>query len=158
VDRIKRDGFDEAEFMIAPNVGEALRPLIKTASGGELSRIMLALKTILAKSASVETVIFDEVDAGIGGRTAEVVGEKLASLSQYHQILCITHLPQIAAKGSAHYRVMKRVSGGRTTTLISELDSAERVEELARLLGGKKVTQKVKAHARELLADSHKGL
>ena len=151
VDRIKRDGFDEVEFMISPNVGESLRPLSKTASGGELSRIMLALKTILAKKASVETVVFDEVDAGIGGRTAEVVGEKLASLAQYHQILCITHLPQIASKGSTHFKVMKRVAGGRTTTIIAELDQEERVEELARLLGGKKISSKALDHARELV-------
>jgi DNA repair protein RecN (Recombination protein N) len=151
VDRIRRDGFDEVEFMISPNVGESLRPLSKTASGGELSRIMLALKTILAKKASVETVVFDEVDAGIGGRTAEVVGEKLTSLAQYHQILCITHLPQIASKGTTHFRVMKRVAGGRTTTIIAELDKEERVEELARLLGGKKISPKVRDHARELV-------
>lgn len=151
VDRIKRDGFDEVEFMISPNVGESLRPLSRTASGGELSRIMLALKTILAKKASVETVVFDEVDAGIGGRTAEVVGEKLASLAQYHQILCITHLPQIASKGSTHHKVMKRVAGGRTTTIIAELDKEERVEELARLLGGKKISSKALDHARELV-------
>jgi DNA repair protein RecN (Recombination protein N) len=151
VDRIKRDGFDDVEFMISPNVGESLRPLSKTASGGELSRIMLALKTILAKKASVETVVFDEVDAGIGGRTAEVVGEKLASLARYHQILCITHLPQIASKGSTHYKVMKRVAGGRTTTIIAELDQEERVEELARLLGGKKISSKALDHARELV-------
>jgi DNA repair protein RecN (Recombination protein N) len=151
VDRIKRDGLDEVEFMISPNVGESLRPLSKTASGGELSRIMLALKTILAKKASLETVVFDEVDAGIGGRTAEVVGEKLASLAQYHQILCITHLPQIASKGSTHFRVMKRVAGGRTTTVIAELDKKERVEELARLLGGKKISSKARDHARELV-------
>jgi DNA repair protein RecN (Recombination protein N) len=109
------------------------------------------LKTILAKKASVETVVFDEVDAGIGGRTAEVVGEKLASLAQYHQILCITHLPQIASKGSTHYKVMKRVAGGRTTTIIAELNREERVEELARLLGGKKISSKVLEHARELV-------
>ncbi len=103
------DGLDAVEFMISPNVGEDLRPLAKIASGGELSRIMLALKTILARSGLVETLVFDEIDSGIGGATAAVVGEKLRSLSSYHQILGITHLPQIASCGETHFLVEKKV-------------------------------------------------
>jgi len=148
---IKADGYDKAEFMLSPNVGEELRPLSRIASGGELSRIMLAMKTILARTASVETLIFDEVDSGIGGGTAEVVGEKLQSLADYHQILCITHLPQIASKGYTHFLVKKRIKDKRTQTIISELDSEERIEEIARLLGGKVVTQQAIAHAREMM-------
>jgi len=149
---IRADGLDHPEFMIAPNVGEELRPLSKIASGGELSRIMLAIKTILARTTSVETVIFDEVDSGISGATAEVVGEKVLSLSEYHQILCITHLPQIASQGQTHFLVRKDVSGGRTHTSISELDDNARVQEIARLLGGKKISASAVAHARGLLS------
>ena len=149
---IRPDGYDRAEFMLSPNVGEELRPLSRIASGGELSRIMLALKTILASKASVETIIFDEVDSGIGGATAEVVGEKLQSLADYHQILCITHLPQIASKGKAHFHVTKRVRENRTQTIIKQLDQEGRVKEIARLLGGKVVSEQAIAHAREMLS------
>jgi DNA repair protein RecN (Recombination protein N) len=149
--KLKAEGLDRVEFMLSPNVGEDLKPLSKIASGGELSRIMLAMKTILARSSSVETIVFDEVDSGIGGATAEVVGDKLRSLAGYHQILCITHLPQIASKGMTHFMVEKQVLEGRTRTVISELGFEERVKEIARLLGGKKVSQKAVAHARELL-------
>jgi DNA repair protein RecN (Recombination protein N) len=148
---LKPDGLDEVEFMLSPNVGEDLRPLAKIASGGELSRIMLATKTILAKTGSVETIIFDEVDAGIAGATADVVGEKLQALAEYHQIICITHLPQIASKQAAHFLVTKEVKGKRTQTRVSELDQAKRVREIARLLGGKTVSQKAIARAREML-------
>ena len=140
--------------MISPNIGEELRPLSKIASGGELSRIMLALKTILARNASVETIIFDEVDSGIGGATAEVVGEKLHSLAQYHQILCITHLPQIASKGNTHYLVKKQVIDRRTQTVISKLNAEERLMEIARLLGGRTISKKTVAHAKEMLTAS----
>ena len=150
---IDADGYDNLEFMISPNVGEDLRPLIRIASGGELSRIMLALKTILAKRASVETVVFDEVDAGISGATAEVVGEKLQSLAEYHQILCITHLPQIASKGGAHFLVKKTVDKNRTQTVISQLDQDGRINEIARLLGGKVISEQAVAHAREVLGE-----
>jgi DNA repair protein RecN (Recombination protein N) len=144
-------GFDHVEFMMSPNVGEELRPLSKIASGGELSRIMLAVKTILARTASVETIIFDEVDSGISGATAEVVGEKLLSLAEYHQLLCITHLPQIATQGQVHFLVRKEVSGGRTHTTISALTAQERVREIARLLGGREITQRTVDHAKEML-------
>jgi len=148
---IKADGYDRVEFMLSPNIGEELKPLSRIASGGELSRIMLALKTILARTASVESIIFDEVDSGIGGATAEVVGDKLRSLAEYHQILCITHLPQIASKGDTHFLVTKKIMEKRTQTIISELDSEERVKEIARLLGGKVISKQAFAHAREML-------
>jgi DNA repair protein RecN (Recombination protein N) len=153
VDDVRLDGLDQVEFMISPNIGEDLRPLARIASGGELSRIMLALKTILARTGSVETVIFDEVDSGISGATAEVIGEKLSSLAAYHQILCITHLPQIASQGQNHFLVSKEVLNGRTQTNISGLDPEERVQEIARLLGGKEITERAVAHAREMLGD-----
>jgi DNA repair protein RecN (Recombination protein N) len=151
IDDIRDDGFDKVEFLISPNVGEELRPLSKVASGGELSRIMLALKTILARTASVETVIFDEVDSGISGATAEVIGEKLLSLAKFHQILCITHLPQIASQGQTHFLVRKDVANGRTTTKIEELSPESRVREIARLLGGREITDKALDHAKEML-------
>ena len=116
-----------------------------------MSRIMLALKTILAKTASVETIIFDEIDSGISGATAEVVGKKLLSLSEYHQILCITHLPQIASQGQTHFLVRKDVDQGRTMTEISELKEESRVREIARLLGGREITVKALDHAKEML-------
>jgi DNA repair protein RecN (Recombination protein N) len=153
VEEVKLDGLDQVEFMISPNIGEDLRPLARIASGGELSRIMLALKTILARTASVETVIFDEVDSGISGATAEVIGEKLSSLAAYHQILCITHLPQIASQGQNHFLVSKEVFNGRTQTIISGLEPEERVQEIARLLGGREITPRAVAHAREMLGD-----
>jgi DNA repair protein RecN (Recombination protein N) len=150
---INADGQDKVEFMLSPNVGEELRPLSRIASGGELSRIMLAMKTILARTASVETLVFDEVDSGIGGATAEVVGDKLQSLAAYHQILCITHLPQIASKGRTHFLVQKRVKDKRTQTIISELDARARVKEIARLLAGKVVSPEALAHAKEMMRD-----
>ena len=153
VEEVRLDGLEQVEFMISPNIGEDLRPLAKIASGGELSRIMLALKTILARTASVETVIFDEVDSGISGATAEVIGEKLSSLAAYHQILCITHLPQIASQGQNHFLVSKEVFNGRTQTIISGLEPEERVQEIARLLGGREITARAVAHAREMLGD-----
>lgn len=149
---LRSDGYDNLEFMLSPNVGEELKPLSRIASGGELSRIMLALKTILARTGSIETVVFDEVDSGIGGATAEVVGEKLRALARYHQVLCITHLPQIASKGNTHFLVRKEVVEGRTQTTIAKLkDEEERVREIARLLGGKVVSRRALAHAREML-------
>ena len=144
-------GLDRVEFIISPNVGEELRPLSKIASGGELSRIMLAVKTILARTESVETIIFDEVDSGISGATAEVVGKKLLSLAGFHQMLCITHLPQIASQGKTHFQVSKVVTAGRTLTVITELDYDSRVREIARLLAGREITPRALAHAREML-------
>jgi len=151
IEDMRADGFDRVELMISPNIGEEVKPLSKIASGGELSRIMLAIKTILAKTASVETIIFDEVDSGISGATAQVVGEKLLSLSEYHQMLCITHLPQIASRGQTHFLVRKGVTHGRTQTNISELAQEARVQEIARLLGGRRITPQAVANAREML-------
>ena len=145
-------GIDQAAFMIAPNVGEALKPLAAIASGGELSRVVLALKAILAQSDAVATVIFDEVDAGIGGAVADVVGKKLEALSKKHQLICITHLPQIARFGNYHYHIEKQVKNGRTTTAIRPMDPQERIQEIARMLGGEKITPTALEHARTLMA------
>ena len=145
-------GIDRVEFLMAPNVGEELKPLGKIASGGDLSRIMLSLKAILATQESVETLIFDEVDAGIGGRVAEVVGQSLLSLSRFHQVICITHLPQIAQFGEHHFKIVKGVEKGRTRTTIKPLDGEDRVREMARMLGGTKITKKTLDHAREMMA------
>jgi len=148
---ISETGIDRATFMIAPNVGEVLKPLSSIVSGGELSRVVLALKAILVKTESVETVVFDEVDAGIGGSVAEVVGKKLSSLACYHQVICITHLPQIAKFGDYHFRISKHVSRGRTITGIRPLDNKERVKEIARMLGGVEITRATLDHAHEML-------
>ena len=152
-DAFSESGADRVTFLISPNVGESLRPLAQIASGGELSRIVLALKTILAQTGSVETVIFDEVDAGIGGSTAEVVGRKLTSIAAYHQVICITHLPQIAKFGDHHFRISKHVSDGRTRTIIEPLDDDDRVQEIARMLGGVTMTQTTLEHALEMLGN-----
>jgi len=151
IECIRPDGLDRVEFMISPNPGEELRPLSKIASGGELSRIMLAIKTILSVAASVETIVFDEVDSGVSGATAEVVGEKISSLAAYHQIVCITHLPQIACQGETHFLVKKEIADGRTEATIAELSSEERVQEIARLLAGREITPQAVANAREML-------
>ncbi|NVM21004.1 MAG: DNA repair protein RecN [Desulfobacterales bacterium] len=149
---IEAMGIDRVEFLIAPNVGEDLRPLAQIASGGELSRIILALKAILATKESVETLVFDEVDAGIGGGVAEMVGDKLKSLAGFHQVVCITHLPQIARFGKHHFKIAKRVYRGRTSTTITPLYGEVRVKEMARMLAGVKITKKAMDHAREMIA------
>jgi DNA repair protein RecN (Recombination protein N) len=145
-------GLDSGEFFLSPNVGEELRPLARIVSGGELSRVMLALKTLAAGNADrSKTLIFDEVDAGIGGRVATVVGEKLASLGDRFQVLCITHLPQIAASGRTHFLIEKRIHGRRTVTSVTRLQGDERVAEIARMMGGTAAGEKAMASARELL-------
>lgn len=144
-------GMDDPEFYLSTNVGEEIKPLRGIASGGELSRIMLALKKVLARTGSVGTIVFDEVDSGIGGATAQIVGQKLKEVSCHHQVLCITHLPQIASYGDRHYRVVKRIAGERTNTAVSILSEAERIEEIARMLGGVELTEKARDHAREML-------
>jgi len=145
-------GIDTVEFYLTTNVGEELKPLNRIASGGELSRIMLAIKKVLARSGSVGTLIFDEVDSGIGGATAEDVGKKLKDVSKHHQVLCITHLPQIACFGDMHYRVMKMVDGERTVTSIDALSEGNRLDEITRMLGGADLTEKTREHAEEMLA------
>jgi DNA repair protein RecN (Recombination protein N) len=144
-------GAEEVEFLISPNIGEEPRPLSKIASGGELSRIMLAIKKILTKGAVDQTLIFDEVDSGIGGQTAEVVGLKLRDLARYHQILCVTHLPQIAAFGQTHYQVSKREDQGRTMTSVERLQGDMVVDEIARMLGGTGESPVSRTHAHEML-------
>lgn len=148
---IGETGMDRITFLIAPNVGEPLKPLAGIVSGGELSRIVLALKAILAKTEFVETIVFDEVDAGIGGSVAEVVGKKLAALAAHHQIICITHLAQIAKFGDHHFSIAKNISNGRTKTTIQFLNHKDRVREIARMLGGAKITGATLEHAREIL-------
>ena len=147
-------GQESVEFLIAPNVGEELKPMAEIASGGELSRIVLALKAILAHTDAVETVIFDEVDAGIGGTVAEVVGKKLAQLSRHHQVICITHLPQIARFGDHQMKITKQVKNNRTETAIQSLNPEERLQEIARMLAGENVTKKTLAHAAEMMANA----
>ena len=150
--RVDERGMDRAAFQMAPNVGEDLKPLAAIASGGELSRVVLALKAILAASEALETVIFDEVDAGIGGGVAEIVGQKLNGLAAHHQIICITHLPQIAARGSSHLHIAKEVRGGRTVTVVTRLEGEEREKEVARMIAGAGISEQVVASAREMLA------
>jgi len=149
-------GVDRVEFLLSPNVGEEVKPLAKIASGGELSRIMLAMKKILAKVGGRQVLIFDEVDSGIGGAMAEVVGRKLKELSRHHQVICVTHLPQIACFADQHHSVRKEVKSGRTLTLVDRLDKESIVDEIARMLGGVKVTEKTKAHAREMIETAKK--
>jgi DNA repair protein RecN (Recombination protein N) len=149
-------GVDRVEFLISPNVGEEVKPLAKIASGGELSRIMLAMKRILAKVGGRQVLIFDEVDSGIGGAMAEVVGKKLKELSRHHQVICVTHLPQIACFADQHHSVRKEVKSGRTMTLVDRLDKESIVDEIARMLGGVKVTEKTRAHAREMIENTKK--
>ena len=149
--KVGLDGMDIVEFMISPNPGEELRPLVKIASGGELSRIMLALKTILASADNVPTLVFDEIDTGIGGRTADAVAMKLAALSRAHQVICITHLPQIAAMANAHYLIEKEMVGERTRTSLKSIDGDLQVEELARMLGGRHVSETTRKQALEMI-------
>jgi DNA repair protein RecN (Recombination protein N) len=144
-------GGDELEFYLAANVGEEPKALNKVASGGELSRIVLALKNVLSPAGSVGTVVFDEVDSGIGGATAEIVGRKLKEVSANHQVICITHLPQIACYGENHLRVSKAVTHGRTTTAVDKLDDEQKIEEISRMLGGVDLTETTRDHAREML-------
>ncbi|MCI8576843.1 MAG: DNA repair protein RecN [Lachnospiraceae bacterium] len=143
-------GYDGAEFRISTNPGEPVRPLGMVASGGELSRIMLAIKTVLADSDDIPSLIFDEIDTGISGRTAQKVSEKLAIIAKNHQVICITHLPQIAAMADCHYEIAKSVEKGKTVTRIHALDEEQMVEELARLLGGARITDAVRENAREM--------
>lgn len=149
--RLEPDGIDFIEFLLSPNVGEELRSLTKIASGGEISRIMLAVKTVLAQTDEVSTMIFDEIDTGIGGRIAEVVGKKLKELSKAQQVICITHLPQIASLADCHYRVEKKIIGDRTVVEVHRLDAEERVREVARMLAGEKITEVTIAHAQEMI-------
>jgi DNA repair protein RecN (Recombination protein N) len=142
-------GLEHVEFLVAPNPGEGLKPLVKIASGGETSRLMLAIKNVLAQADRIPTLIFDEIDQGIGGRVGLVVGKKLWELARQHQVLCVTHLPQLAAFGEQHWRVVKAIKDGRTETQVESLHGEDRLVELAQMMG--EVSQGTRQSAQELL-------
>ena len=151
-EKIGPQGFEKVQFLLSPNPGEPVKPLVKIASGGELSRIVLALKAVLSKIQSLETLIFDEVDAGIGGATSQKVGLKLSQLARTSQVICITHLAQIAKFAQHHYQIKKQVTDGRTATTILPLsDESGRIDEIARMIGGSDISKATRAHAKELL-------
>jgi DNA repair protein RecN (Recombination protein N) len=150
------NGIDHVEFLIAPNKGEEIRPLARIASGGELSRIMLAIKSLCGNEEADRTLVFDEVDSGIGGRVAEAVGKRLRDIAQENQVLCVTHLPQIAAFARQHFSVCKEIVNGRTETIVKSLNEAERVQELSRMLGGETITAATRRYASEMLERSGK--
>lgn len=152
IESVKESGTEEVEFLISPNPGEDLRPLRKVASGGELSRVMLALKTIGEETDTFKTMIFDEIDSGIGGKTAEFVAQKLRQLSRTHQVICITHLPQIASFATHHYKIDKKIDKERTFTSVKKLSFEERVTEIARLLSGTRITETTLKNAREMIS------
>lgn len=156
--RLGKTGIDRVELLIAPNPGEDPRPLRRIASGGELSRALLAVKRVLAsKDAHAGLYVFDEVDAGVGGAVAEAIGRKIAEVARHHQVLCITHLPQIAAFADVHFHVEKREQKGRTVSVVRRLEAAERVEELARMMGGAKVTDATRKAAEEMVSAARAG-
>lgn len=144
-------GKERCELLVSANPGQPPRALRKVASGGELARISLAIEVATLGKDTVGTMVFDEVDTGIGGAVAEVVGQKLRSLGTQRQVLCVTHLPQVAAQGHAHLRVSKQSDGDTTRTQIEKLDAAGRRDELARMLGGVEITRETKAHAKQML-------
>lgn len=150
-DTLRPDGIDNVEFYIQTNPGEAAKPLAKIASGGELSRIMLALKTIFAETDGVTAIIFDEVDTGVSGRVAQAIANKISAIARHSQVLCISHLPQVAAMSDHEFLIQKNVAKGRTTTSVTKLDHAGRVQEIARMLAGEKVTKLSVEHAEEML-------
>lgn len=156
IDKFTMSGWDKIEFLISTNKGEDLKPLTKIVSGGEMSRIMLAFKSILAKYDNIPCLIFDEIDTGISGRTAQIVGEKIKMLSSNHQIICISHLPQIAALADTHFIIEKDILKDKTRTVVRRLNKSERIDELSRLLGGVDLTNTTKQHAEEMLEMSKK--
>jgi DNA repair protein RecN (Recombination protein N) len=149
--KLTERGMDQVEFYFSPNPGEPAKPLAKIASGGELSRLMLALKSLVLTPGVVSTLLFDEVDAGVGGRVAEIVGKKLKQVAAHHQVISVTHLPQIAALADAHFVVQKEVEKGRTFTSVERLSDKARVAEVARMLGGVKITEQTRRHAEEMV-------
>src|SRR5699024_7260955 len=149
--QLHHNGFDYIQFQIATNPGEPLKPLQKVASGGELSRIMLALKKIFAKHQGITSVIFDEVDTGVSGRVAQAIAEKIQQISSQSQVLCITHLPQVAAMADTHKLIQKYAENDRTSTIVAELSKDEKITELGRMITGAKLTDTAKNHAMELL-------
>jgi DNA repair protein RecN (Recombination protein N) len=149
--RLSDRGMDQVEFYFSPNPGEPVKPLAKTASGGELSRLMLAIKALALAPVEISTLLFDEVDAGVGGSVAEIVGKKLRQVAASHQVICVTHLPQIAALADSHHVVQKEVEKGRTFTRVKRLSESDRVTEVARMLGGVKITDQTRRHAEEMV-------
>ena len=149
-DTVGAKGKDQVQFMIRTNVGEALRPLNKIASGGEISRIMLAIKTVLAQRDEIPTLIFDEIDTGISGRTAQKVSEKMAVIGRNHQVICITHLPQIAAMADEHFEIAKKTDHQITRTQIRLLNEEDSALEIARILGGAQITEHTMESAKEM--------
>jgi DNA repair protein RecN (Recombination protein N) len=149
--KLTERGMDQVEFYFSPNPGEPPKALAKIASGGELSRLMLALKALVLTAGEASTLLFDEVDAGIGGRVAEIVGKKLKQVAARQQVLSVTHLPQIAALADAHYVVEKEVEQGRTFTRVKQLSERDRIAEIARMLGGIKITDQARKHAEALV-------
>jgi DNA repair protein RecN (Recombination protein N) len=149
--KITARGLDEVEFCFSPNPGEPPKPIARIASGGELSRLMLAIKALVLSPAAVHTLLFDEVDAGIGGGVAEIVGKKLKKVAASHQVICVTHLPQIAALADTHHVVYKEIVKGAAITKVKEIEEDERVDEIARMLGGLKITDRTRKHAEEML-------
>ncbi|HKW86792.1 MAG TPA: DNA repair protein RecN, partial [Nitrospiraceae bacterium] len=147
-------GRDQVEYLLSANQGEPLLPLARVASGGELSRVMLATKTVLAEADRVPVLIFDEVDSGVGGAVAAVMGRRLRDLADYHQVFCITHLPQIASQAESHFVVEKVVKQRRTVTRVKQLDQAGRQEEIARMLGGLTITAAVRQTAAEMIGEA----
>ena len=150
---LSSSGIDKVEFFFSANVGELPKPLARVASGGEASRLMLILQTT-AKAAASKTAVFDEIDAGIGGRVSEAVGLKLKQLAANQQVLCVTHQPQIASQADRHFFVEKKFKGGKTHVAIRELDPAERIEEIARMLAGEQITDAARENARAMLASA----
>lgn len=150
----KRHGFDQVDFLISPNPGEDLKPLKKIASGGEISRVMLALKHQLAKADKTPVLVFDEIDANIGGRMGEVIGEKLSSIARSHQVICITHLPQIASYADEQWKVHKVVKNGKTYSTIENLSGKSRLEEIAEMIRGSEKTDITRKQAQEMLRDA----
>jgi DNA repair protein RecN (Recombination protein N) len=148
---VRLEGADDIEFEVTANPGQPLKPLSRVASGGELSRISLAIQVAAISKAAIPCMVFDEIDAGVGGGVAEIVGRQLRELGERVQVLCVTHLPQVASQGHGHLRVNKITDGKSTRTAAAALGSAERVEELARMLGGIEITARAREHAREML-------
>ena len=151
-ERFSPHGSDTVEFQVSANPGQPLKALARVASGGELSRIALAIQVAAARASAVPCMIFDEVDAGIGGGVAEIVGRYLRSLGAHRQVLCVTHLPQVASQAHQHFRVLKQTRGQNTAVHIDSLDKKSRIEELARMLGGVEITATTRKHASEMIA------
>ncbi|MDN6711608.1 MAG: DNA repair protein RecN, partial [Tetragenococcus halophilus] len=153
---LNRNGLDQLEFYLTTNPGEPLKPLAKVASGGELSRMLLALKSIFSKAQEKTSIVFDEVDTGVSGRVAQAIAEKISGIAYGSQVLCITHLPQVAAAGDYQYLISKEVQSGRTKTTVQEIDTTERVQEIARMLSGAEITDLTMENAKEMLTQAGK--